>query len=50
MENSTIYTIGHGTKSLNEFIDILKRYEIDFLYDVRSNPMSKYNFILIKLG
>jgi uncharacterized protein (DUF488 family) len=44
MKNSTIYSIGHGRKKLDEFIELLKKYKIDFLFDVRSSPMSKYNF------
>ncbi len=38
-----LYTIGHSTRSLEEFIKILKRYGIDLLIDVRSWPYSKKN-------
>ncbi len=41
---TTIFSIGHGKKSLEDFIKNLKKFNIEFLYDVRSNPMSKYNF------
>lgn len=44
MEITNIYTIGHGTKSLDDFIEILKKYDIDTLMDVRSNPISRFNF------
>lgn len=37
-----IYTIGHSTHSEEEFISILKSYEIEVLVDVRSYPGSKY--------
>lgn len=37
-----IYTIGHSTHSKEEFIAILKKYEIKILVDVRSFPGSKY--------
>lgn len=35
-----IYTIGHGTISIDEFISILKKYDIKCLADVRSYPGS----------
>lgn len=37
-----IYTIGHSTHSIEEFISILKKYKIEVLVDVRSYPGSKY--------
>lgn len=40
---STIYTIGHGNKDLNKFIDELKTFNIEYLFDVRSFPTSKFN-------
>lgn len=42
-ENSThiIYTIGHSTHPLDEFIQILHRYKIQILIDIRSLPGSK---------
>lgn len=38
-----IYTIGHSTWSIDDFIDILQKYEIQLLVDVRSIPGSRYN-------
>lgn len=38
----TIYTIGHSTRQLDELIDILKRYQINELIDVRSMPRSRH--------
>ena len=43
IEMPTIYTIGHSNLSINIFIDLLLRKEINFLVDVRSSPYSKYN-------
>ena len=41
--NSTpIYTIGYGNNPIEEFINILKKYRIDYLIDVRSKPFSKF--------
>lgn len=38
-----IYSIGHGNKKIEEFINELNSFQISFLIDVRSNPYSKYN-------
>lgn len=38
-----IYTIGHSTHPIDEFIDIINEYKIDVLVDVRSVPHSSYN-------
>lgn len=35
---STIYSIGHGNKKIEDFIDELKNYEISYVLDVRPNP------------
>ena len=40
---STIYTIGHSTRSLGEFIDLLQQVAINLLIDVRSFPKSRTN-------
>jgi len=37
-----LYTIGHSNLSLEEFIDILHRYDIQVIVDVRSHPYSRY--------
>ena len=39
----TIYTIGHSTRTLNEFIDLLNVYGITLLVDVRTVPRSRHN-------
>lgn len=38
-----IYTIGHSTHSFNEFLSILRAYEIELVVDVRSIPGSRHN-------
>lgn len=43
MEEKIIFSIGHGTRKLEEFLDLLKKYSINFLIDVRSQPYSKYS-------
>ncbi len=36
-----IYTVGHSTMSLEEFIDLLRCYGIEVLVDVRAHPTSR---------
>jgi len=38
-----IYTIGHSTRSIEEFISILQKYEIRQLVDIRTIPKSRRN-------
>lgn len=35
------FTVGHSTRSLEEFVDLLQDVEIDFLADIRKIPRSK---------
>lgn len=37
----TIYTIGHSTHSIQEFLDMLKAFKVELLVDVRSLPGSR---------
>lgn len=39
----TIYTIGHSTRSIDEFIDLLGAHEIGQLVDIRTIPKSRHN-------
>jgi uncharacterized protein (DUF488 family) len=43
MEKIPLYTIGHGNRKPEDFLDILKKFGIDYLIDVRSMPYSKFN-------
>lgn len=43
MEKKSLYTIGHGNRKPEEFLDLLKKFNIEFLIDVRSQPFSKFN-------
>ena len=43
MKESTIYSIGHGNKEIEDFIKEVKSFEIHFLLDIRSKPFSKWN-------
>ncbi len=42
MVRPPIYTIGYGKRSLEELIELLKRYGIEFLIDIRSQPYSRF--------
>ena len=43
MEDTTIYSIGHGNKKVEDFIAELKSFDIEYLLDIRSKPYSKWN-------
>ncbi len=43
MSNVPIYTIGYGNRTIEQFVELLKQYEIAFVVDVRSQPYSRYN-------
>jgi uncharacterized protein (DUF488 family) len=37
-----VYTIGHGARSIEEFLKIVKSQEINLIVDIREKPVSKY--------
>jgi len=41
-EKIEIHTIGHSDHATQEFIDLLRRYEIALVVDVRSQPYSRW--------
>ena len=43
MEATTLYTIGHSTHAIDEFLAMLRAYSIDALVDVRTVPGSRRN-------
>jgi len=38
-----IWSLGHGAKPLNVFLNKLKEYKIDLVIDARSYPVSRYH-------
>jgi len=38
-----LFTIGHSTRTIGEFIDLLKAYNIQRIVDVRTIPKSRHN-------
>jgi uncharacterized protein (DUF488 family) len=43
MTQLTVYTVGHSTHSLDDFVELLRAYSIERLVDVRTIPRSRYN-------
>lgn len=43
MRETTLFSIGHGNKKIENFIEELKSFDIGYLLDVRSKPFSKWN-------
>ena len=43
MAENLIFSIGHGNRNMEEFMIILKNFDIEYLIDVRSLPFSKFN-------
>jgi uncharacterized protein (DUF488 family) len=43
MDTQTVFSIGHGNKTIEEFVLELRSYDIRFLIDIRSKPYSKYS-------
>ncbi|QDU05716.1 hypothetical protein V6x_54570 [Gimesia chilikensis] len=41
-ELSILFTIGHSTRTLDQFVSLLKQNEIDAVADVRSSPFSRH--------
>jgi uncharacterized protein (DUF488 family) len=39
----TIYTIGHSTSTVDEFVEMLQAFHIEMVVDVRSIPKSRHN-------
>ena len=41
--SAKIHTIGYGNRPVQSFIQLLKKYEIEILIDIRSSPFSRFN-------
>lgn len=37
-----VYTIGHSTRTIDEFLKLLRHYEVELLLDVRTVPRSRH--------
>ena len=43
MTEPTLYTLGHSTRTIEDFLELLERYDINAIADVRSVPYSRFN-------
>ena len=43
MADGSLFSVGHSTHSIEDFIALLKGHRIDVVADVRSTPFSKFN-------
>lgn len=43
MKQSSIFTIGHSTRRIDEFVELLQMNRVKEVIDVRSIPMSRHN-------
>jgi uncharacterized protein (DUF488 family) len=43
MGKTTLYSIGHGKRSKEDFLALLQEFGIEYLIDVRSQPYSKFH-------
>jgi uncharacterized protein (DUF488 family) len=43
MKKPSIFTIGHSTRSIDEFVDLLRAHGVKGIVDIRSIPMSRHN-------
>ena len=41
-ETIPVFTIGYGSRTLDDFIRVLQNYDIEFVLDVRSAPYSRF--------
>ena len=43
MATPTVYTIGHSTRSIEAFVDLLRQHGVEVLVDIRTVPKSRRN-------
>jgi uncharacterized protein (DUF488 family) len=43
MPKPSIFTVGHSTRSIDEFVELLNAHGVKEIVDVRSIPMSRHN-------
>jgi uncharacterized protein (DUF488 family) len=42
-QHLSVYTIGHSTRTIDEFVQLLKTYRVSIIVDVRTIPRSRHN-------
>lgn len=43
VERPPVYTVGHSTRSIVEFVELLRQGQVDLVVDIRSTPRSRTN-------
>lgn len=43
MNDTTIFSIGHGARTVENLISLLQKFEISYVIDVRTKPRSRFN-------
>ncbi len=43
MKKPAIFTVGHSTRQIDEFVGLLQRHAVKEVVDVRTVPMSRHN-------
>jgi uncharacterized protein (DUF488 family) len=43
MAEHVVHTIGHSTRPIEEFVELLRRNDVDTLVDIRTVPKSRHN-------
>ena len=43
IESTPVYSVGHSTRSISEFVALLRQGRVDLVVDIRSTPRSRTN-------
>jgi uncharacterized protein (DUF488 family) len=43
MKRPCIFTVGHSTRSIDEFVELLRAHDVKSIVDIRSIPRSRHN-------
>jgi uncharacterized protein (DUF488 family) len=43
MKKPSIFTIGHSTRAIDEFVELLQMHGVEEVVDIRTMPMSRHN-------
>ena len=43
MRDLIVYTVGHSTRTLDEFVELIRGFEVDAVVDIRTVPRSRTN-------
>ena len=43
MQNLTVYTVGHSTRTLEQFVELIRGFGVDTVVDIRTVPRSRTN-------